>query len=212
VIGKPRIGYAPGFEGAPVDPLIRSVVDRTIMQARSLGLDIELVSSFDLAAPLTRIWPIVSQTGVAWLMERHADWRSKVSPVIAEMATAGERYTARNYLDALDAVAEMAPAFDRFFARYDFLVTPTTAAMPWPAGQSYPPIIDGKPVGPRGHAVFTPFANALGLPAVSLPCIVGKNELPVGVQIVAARNDDWRLLSFARAYENRLFVHRWPAL
>lgn len=205
-IDNPRIAYAPNFEGAPVDPFIRGVVDRTIMQARLFGLDVELVSSFELAAPLAQIWPIVSQTGVAWLMTRHADWRNKVSPAIAEMAAAGEGFTARDYLGALNAVAEMAQAFDSFFARYDFMITPTTAAMPWPAGQSHPPVIDGKPVGPRGHAVFTPFANALGLPAISLPCVVEENELPVGIQIIGPRNSDWQLLSFARAYEDRLFL------
>jgi aspartyl-tRNA(Asn)/glutamyl-tRNA(Gln) amidotransferase subunit A len=84
--------------------------------------------------------------------------------------------------------------------------------MPWPAKQVYPPAIDDKPVGPRGHAVFTPLANALGLPAISLPCRVDGDALPVGLQIVAARDHDWPLLAFARNYEDRLFPHRWPSL
>jgi aspartyl-tRNA(Asn)/glutamyl-tRNA(Gln) amidotransferase subunit A len=74
----------------------------------------------------------------------------------------------------------------------------------------HPTIIDGQSVGPRGHAVFTPFVNALGLPAISLPCLVGDDALPVGIQIVAAKDQDWALLAFARRYEHRLFPHRWP--
>jgi aspartyl-tRNA(Asn)/glutamyl-tRNA(Gln) amidotransferase subunit A len=186
------------------------VVDRTVADARSLGLDIETVSPFELAAPLGRIWPVISQTGVAWLLARHSDWKDKVAPAIAEMAAAGNGYTARDYLDALDTIAAMRRAFETFFERYDFLITPATAAMPWPARESHPSIIDGQPVGPRGHAVFTPFANALGLPAVSMPCAIEQDGLPVGIQIVAARDRDWPLLAFARAYENKLFVHRWP--
>src|SRR5262249_42125409 len=91
-----------------------------------------------------------------------------------------------------------------------FLVTPATAAMPWPASQVYPPTIDGQPVGPRAHAVFTPFANALGLPAASLPCEVEAGALPVGLQIAAAHNRDWAILDFAQELERRLFFHRWP--
>jgi aspartyl-tRNA(Asn)/glutamyl-tRNA(Gln) amidotransferase subunit A len=209
-IQRPRIAYAPTFSDAPVDPFIRTTVDETIERARSFGLDIETVSPFHLADPLAAVWPIISQTGVAWLMERHQGWERKVTPAIAEMAVAGERLAARDYLNALDAIAAMGEAFERFFQRYDFLVTPTTAAMPWPAKEPHPSTIDGQSVGSRGHAVFTPFANALGLPAISLPCLVGDDALPVGIQVVAARDQDWALLSFARQYEDRLFVHRWP--
>lgn len=211
-VTRPRIAYAPSFGGAPVDPFIRSVIDETMAQMRSLGVDIELISPFDLADPLRGIWPVISQTGVAWLKSQHPDWENKVSPAIAEMATAGEKYGAKDYLNALDTIAAMKREFETLFERYDFLITPTTAAMPWPAAESHPTIIDGQPVGPRGHAVFTPFANALGLPAISLPCVVEGGALPVGLQIVAAQNRDWALLAFAREYEDRLFVHRWPPL
>jgi len=207
---RPRIAYAPTFGGAPVDPLIRDAVARTIAGMQSLGLEVEILSPFDLADPLVQVWPVISQTGVAWLLANKPDWKDKVAPAIAEMAAAGDRLTARDYLNALDTIAAMQRTFDALFERYDFLVTPTTAAMPWPAKQSYPTEIDGKPVGSRGHAAFTPFANALGLPAVSLPCRIADDDMPVGVQIVAARHRDRALLSFAREFEGRLFVHRWP--
>jgi aspartyl-tRNA(Asn)/glutamyl-tRNA(Gln) amidotransferase subunit A len=210
VVRRPRIAYAPTFSGAPVDPLIRDRVDRTVAEARSCGLDVELVSPLDFADPLSLVWPVISETGVAWLLASRPGWKNQVSPEIAEMAAAGDRHTARDYLGALDTIAAMERTFDAFFARYDFLITPTAAAMPWPAQQSYPSEIDGHAVGPRGHAVFTPFANALGLPAISLPCRVEDDGMPVGVQIVAARDHDRSLLSFAREFENRLFVHRWP--
>ena len=118
--------------------------------------------------------------------------------------------SARDYLDALDTIAAMKRSFEAFFERFDFLLTPTTAAMPWPARDSHPSVIDGKPVGARGHAVFTPFASALGPPAISMPCRVEPSNLPVGMQIGAASNRDLPLLAFARAYEVRLFDHHWP--
>jgi aspartyl-tRNA(Asn)/glutamyl-tRNA(Gln) amidotransferase subunit A len=210
MVQRPRIAYAPTFSDAPVDRLIRDRVDRTVAEARSLGLDVEMLSPFDLAEPLGQVWPVISQTGVAWLLANKPEWKDQVSPAIAEITAAGDRHAAKDYLNALDIISAMQRKFDALFERYDFLITPTTAAMPWPAKRSHPSEIDGKPVGPRGHAVFTPFANALGLPAISLPCRIEDDAMPVGIQIAAARHRDYLLLSFAREFESRLFVHRWP--
>jgi aspartyl-tRNA(Asn)/glutamyl-tRNA(Gln) amidotransferase subunit A len=206
----PRIAYAPSFGTAPVDPFIRETIERTVAQARALGLAIETIPQFELAEPLAQVWPVISQTGVVWLLARHEHGGDKVGRAIAEMAENGSRLRAQDYLDALDSIAAMGRAFDELFEQFDFLITPATAAMPWPANETHPPVIDGKPVGPRGHAVFTPIANALGLPAISLPCVVEDGALPVGLQVIAAQDRDWPLLAFARAYENKLFVHRWP--
>ncbi|HLG83664.1 MAG TPA: amidase [Bradyrhizobium sp.] len=207
----PRIAYAPSFGTAPVDPFVRKTIDRTIARSRALGLSIETLPQFDLAEPIAQVWPVISQTGVAWLAAQHPDWDAKVSPAIAAMAVNGGVLKAQDYLDALDAIAAMRRAFDGLFDRFDFLMTPATAAMPWPAKETHPPLIDGKPVGPRGHAVFTPIANALGLPAISLPCAVDGDALPVGLQVVATQNRDWPLLAFAHACEGELVFHRWPS-
>jgi Amidase len=52
--------------------------------------------------------------------------------------------SARDYLDALDTIAAMKRSFEAFFERFDFLLTPTTAAMPWPARDSRPSVVNGK--------------------------------------------------------------------
>jgi aspartyl-tRNA(Asn)/glutamyl-tRNA(Gln) amidotransferase subunit A len=129
-VKRPRIAFVPAFEDAPVDPFIRSVVDQTIARAKSLDLDIETIARLDLAAPLGQIWPVISQTGIAWLLDGHPERKGEVSPAIAEMALAGNAYTARDYLNALDRISAMGRSFDSFFERYDFLITPATAAMP----------------------------------------------------------------------------------
>lgn len=207
---RPRVAYVPTFGKAPVDPFIREVIERTIALARTVGLDVETLSPFTLADPLDAVWPVISQTGVAWLLTRHPGWQGQVGLAVAEMEAAGRRLSAGDYLNALDQVAALRRSFDALFAQYDFLITPSAAAMPWPANESYPAVIDGQPVGPRGHAVFTAIANALGLPAISVPCIIPDGALPVGLQVIAGSGHDGRLMKFAREYEGRLFAHRWP--
>jgi aspartyl-tRNA(Asn)/glutamyl-tRNA(Gln) amidotransferase subunit A len=145
-------------------------------------------------------------------LSQHADWRHLVAPEIADMAVAGAGLAAQDYLAALDAISAMRSAFEALFEQYDFLVTPTTAAMPWPARQTHPTTIDGKAVGPRGHAVFTPVANALGLPSISLPCPVETGAMPIGFQIFASWDRDRQLLDFARSCERRFGQRQWPSL
>ncbi|WP_269747388.1 amidase family protein, partial [Variovorax sp. WDL1] len=64
-----------------------------------------------------------------------------------------------------------------------------------------PTHIGGRPVEPRAHAVFTPFVNHAMAAAISIPCGSGRDGLPVGLQLIAARGRDRQLLDAARAVE-----------
>jgi len=125
------------------------------------------------------------------------------------MAAAGGEYSACDYLDALDGVAALHRSFDAL-SRSTISADAGRRDHAVAGRRPHPTVIDGRPVGPRGHAVFTPIANALGLPAMSLPCIVDDGALPVGLQVIAARDRDKTLLNFAREQQGRLFAHRWP--
>jgi len=205
-----RILYIPTFSNAPVDPAIASSVADIASDLARLGHQVEQDDHFALAEPIADIWPVISQAGLAWLMTQHGEPHDLIGPAIAEMAANGQRYSASDYVNALDVVRKVARDFDALFETFDLLLTPATAAMPWPAELSHPDVIAGKRVGPRGHAVFTPFANALGLPAISLPARSWPQNMPIGFQLVANRNGDAALLSFAREYEAHMQPFRWP--
>ena len=49
--------------------------------------------------------------------------------------------------------------------------------------------------------VFTVFANLTGLPAISVPCGLAQNGLPVGIQFMADSFCEQRLFDAAYAYE-----------
>lgn len=196
-----RILYIPTFSGAPVDREIAASVAEVAERQAAQGHSVQTIKEFDLAGPIAEIWPVLSQSGVAWLMSLHSDRDDLIGPSLADMARNGRRFTAADYLAALDAIKAVGREFDALFARYDLLLTPSAAAMPWPATEIYPDTIDGQSVGPRGHAVFTPMANALGLAAVSLPATPSKAGLPIGFQLVAAEGRDAALLAFARTCE-----------
>lgn len=196
-----RIQYARTFSGAQVDPVITAAIDEVATMLAQHGHIVERVDSFDLAAPIADVWPVISQTGLAWLLSQHDDADDRIAPALIDMARNGRGYSATDYLNAFDIIKHVEQSFDTLFDEVDLLLTPTTAAMPWPATQSHPETIAGQPVGPRGHAVFTPFANALGLPAISLPCKTTAPDMPIGFQLCAARGHDRLLLAFAQSYE-----------
>jgi aspartyl-tRNA(Asn)/glutamyl-tRNA(Gln) amidotransferase subunit A len=208
--GPLRILFVPTFSDAPVDPAIANAVAAVAGQL-ARGHHVETAQGFELAAPIGEIWPIIGQTGLAWLLSQHDE--VDIDATLAEMARAGRNYSAIDYLGALDAIKDVEREFEALFEHTDLLLTPATAAMPWPATEPYPSTIAGKPVGLRGHALFTPFANALGLPAISLPCELWHQGMPIGFQLCAAHGRDRDLLAFARAYQDCAeWRIRWPPM
>jgi aspartyl-tRNA(Asn)/glutamyl-tRNA(Gln) amidotransferase subunit A len=78
------------------------------------------------------------------------------------------------------------------------VLTPTAAALPWPAETPYPDRIDGKSAGPRDHAIFTGWVNIAGVPALNIPIGASRSGLPIGAHLAAAFGADEQLLAFAR--------------
>jgi aspartyl-tRNA(Asn)/glutamyl-tRNA(Gln) amidotransferase subunit A len=78
------------------------------------------------------------------------------------------------------------------------VLTPTAAALPWPAETPYPDRIDGKSAGPRDHAIFTGWVNIGGVPALNVPIGASRSGLPIGAHLAAAFGADEQLLAFAR--------------
>ena len=60
---------------------------------------------------------------------------------------------------------------------------------------------------------FTRGMNALGLPAISIPCGFSRSGLPIGLQIIAAGRQEDRLLHAAAAMEGAMALPlRYPQL
>lgn len=210
--GRLQILLAPTFADAPVDPEIQASVQAAAGDLAHLGHSVDTAGEFHLSDAINAAWPTVSQVGLAWLLAEHRDWPGRVGAPLEAMAVAGERIAASKYFDALNTAISARHALGRIFAEYDLLMTPTTAALPWPATDAYPPRIAGREVGPRGHAVFTVLANATGCPAISVPCGFSRDGLPIGFQLVGSIGSDELLCAVAMEYERlRPWADRWPA-
>ena len=110
----------------------------------------------------------------------------QLSDVLRGMIERGQQVTALDYNNAVGRVAHLNASLQELFEEFDAILTPATAG-PAPAG-----------LDSTGSPIFCTLWTYLGTPAISLPLLQGANELPLGVQLVAARHDDARLLRNAR--------------
>ncbi len=112
------------------------------------------------------------------------------------------------YLRAQRVRALIKRDFDRAFSEYDVIMTPTS---PTPAFRIGEKIND--PLAMYLSDVFTICANLAGLPAISLPCGLHSEKLPIGVQFIGKAFDEKTLFRVAYAYEQATPWHtKFPKL
>ena len=201
---KPRVLYVPRFGESPVDPEVASHVAGFARTLKSLGHEVEEKPVFFDLDEAARIWSVVSRSGVAWLLRENPAFEPQIGASARAMAADGRKMTGADYAEALERVAAFRRRCADLFAGADLVLTPTAAALPWPAATAYPDKIDGRPAGPRDHAVFTGWVNISGVPAISLPIGVSRSGLPIGAQLVAGFGADDSLLGFARAMSREI--------
>jgi aspartyl-tRNA(Asn)/glutamyl-tRNA(Gln) amidotransferase subunit A len=131
---------------------------------------------------------------------RSPEQRAQIDPHLLEQIDAGAACTPLQLADALRLRERIARSLSHFFDRFDLLLCPTAPVTAWPLGELGPARIGGRPAGSRGHAAFTPLFNACGVPACSVPAGTVRG-LPVGLQIVAPRFEDARVLQMAALLE-----------
>ncbi|MFL9879502.1 amidase [Herbaspirillum rhizosphaerae] len=220
---RARILLVPRFGDHPVDAGIAAQLMQAADQFAALGHDVVSIEYFDLAEEINQRWSALSTAGLAWMMERASsypefaaacrsiskDSSSELELLLGEAArenlSAGRKLSSSALFETLVAVHTLKLRLGEVFSQYDAILTPATAALPWPAEQTHPTVIDGTPVGPRGHAIFTAFANAAGLPAIALPTGL-VDGMPTGLQLIGMQGRDAELLALAQQYED---AHPW---
>nr|WP_283254362.1 amidase [Ramlibacter paludis] len=207
-----RILYVERFGDAPLDPQIAASVGAAVDALAALGhqvtrgplpLDLDFFSA---------AWPQIGQVGLARLFDHAPLWEASASPKYREMADQGKRVPASRLWDILERVKQLRRDATALFERIDVIVLPSAAALPWKAEDAFPARIDGHEVGPRGHAVYTGWVNAAGLPGLALPCAPSREGLPIGMQLVGRYGADDVLLDLGEAFEQaQPWAQRWPA-
>ncbi|WP_417672418.1 amidase [Pseudodonghicola sp.] len=195
------------LDDAPCDPEIRAAFAQTVRALRAEGHEVEEGPlPYDLSA-LNVGWTRIAEIGLARYFRDDPEVGKAAAPKYRDMAARGAEASATDLAAILQAIYALREAAAELWG-YDAILMPSSAAHPWPASDSHPPEIDGQHVGPRGHAVYTGWVNAAGLPAVAFPA-AREQGLPIGMQLIGPAGAERRLLDLA---EPVVAPFRWPEL
>jgi aspartyl-tRNA(Asn)/glutamyl-tRNA(Gln) amidotransferase subunit A len=206
--GKLRIAAYDHIGASPVDPALQQALRLAVEELAILGHDVEAEGDLGIDVGEVTSWSsaCVAEEFAKFEADRPDFFTTVGEPIRVLHGSAGEPSSTRTR-QAIQSITAFRDQMAAIFAGADVLITPTTAAQPWPVGKAYPDRIGGSVAGPRDHAVFTGWVNVAGLPAVSLPIGTDVNGLPMGVQLIAGPMKDELLISLASSLRDRL-VHR----
>ena len=196
-----RIGFVPRVGAAPVDRRIADAAAKAAASFSAMGHVVEETAAPYDPGELAGLWTVVAEAGLAWHLASIEGWRGHVGENAIRMADAGAKHSATAYVAALAGIADMRRRGGEFFRRFDVMLTPTTAALAWQADKPFPETIDGTPVGPRGHAVFSAWSNLVGAVAANIPVAMTEEAGGIGVQIAAPAGYDDLILGLLRRWE-----------
>jgi amidase len=137
------------------------------------------------------------------------DNRALLKPELAENIEKGTALAMQEIERAEAQRVALAARMLTFFQDYDLLLTPATIVAPFPVEQRYVAQCAGHKFG--NYVEWLAIAYAITLcccPALSLPCGFTREELPVGLQIVAPPRAEARVLTAAKLLEDILDLRR----
>jgi aspartyl-tRNA(Asn)/glutamyl-tRNA(Gln) amidotransferase subunit A len=206
-----RVLYVEQLHGQPLDRQIAASCRGAVDRLAALGFEVdEGPLPLDLSLIL-EAWPQIGQVGLAAMFERYPAWEAQASAKYRETAAAGRQVPGHRVWQIIEDVRRLRRESCGLFERHDLIVMPAAAALPWPKEEAYPPVIDGREVGPRGHAVYTGWVNAAGLPGLALPAAPSREGLPIGIQLIGPYGSDDLLLQAGAAFEaGAPWADRWP--
>ncbi|RNB81051.1 Asp-tRNA(Asn)/Glu-tRNA(Gln) amidotransferase subunit GatA [Brevibacillus fluminis] len=227
-----RIGVPKELIGEGIDPEVREAVLAALKQLESMGATwaevsmphteyavpaYYLLSSSEASSNLARFDGVrygVRADNAENLIELYKESRSQgFGPEVKRRIMLGTYALSSGYYDAYYKKAQQVRTliindFKEVFNQFDVILHPTTPTTAFKIGDK----VD-DPVKMYLEDICTVPVNLAGLPAISVPCGLASNGMPIGLQIVGKTFDEATILRVAHAYEQATSHHlRKPEL
>ncbi|MBM7365437.1 amidase [Gordonia hydrophobica] len=196
-----RVAYSPTLGFATNQPDVERTVDAAVATMAELGATVESVDP-GLSDPVDAFHILWFAGAAAVLKPFGDDAVDHVDPRLREALARYHDYTAQDYLDAVAERMALGRRLGALHDDYDVLVTPTMPITAFAAGADVPPGWHSP-----DWTSWTPYTYVFNMtqqPALSIPCGVADNGLPVGLQIVGARFADRLVMRTGAALHERI--------
>ncbi|MFA7666668.1 MAG: amidase [Burkholderiaceae bacterium] len=208
---SPRLGYVKWL-----DARIEAALEAAARRFAELGAIVEPADPGfdDCAEPFRVHWFCSARQALHRLPDEAL---ARLDPGLREVIDYAARYTLADFMDAQARRAQVALAMARLHERYDLLLTPATAVLPFTAGTVMPEPPVGLDIGmAQDWTWWTPYSYPFNLtqqPAIVQPCGFSEDGLPIALQLVAPNHREDLCLRAAAAYEAATdWHHRRPPI
>ena len=115
--------------------------------------------------------------------------KKKLSKEMVSAIERGLKYSAKDYVEAIDFMKRSYESFKEVFEDYHGVLSPSTTG------------VAPKGLKSTGSPEFCTTWSYMGLPSISLPLLTGADNLPLGLQLIGDKLDDLRFLGVANWLE-----------
>jgi aspartyl-tRNA(Asn)/glutamyl-tRNA(Gln) amidotransferase subunit A len=196
-----RVGVPESLENEPILPNLHSAIARLLAVLQSSGASVRRIELPDLSLTGTLMIVIHAVEAAEYHRALLASRASDLSSGVRHLLALGETVKATDYVHCQRVREVVISQMKKVHEQIDILVLPTLQMGAWPAGAEEIDV-DGKSENVIAAITrYTPLFNLTGQPAVSIPCGLSPEGLPLGVQLAGRPHEDAVVLKAARVYE-----------
>jgi len=215
-----KIGVPKEFIGEGINEEVKSVFKKSIEKYKELGAEI-VEFSLDIAKYCLAAYYIIACAeassnlgrfdGIRYgyrtknydnLEELFVNSRSEgFGPEVKRRIILGTYVLSSGYYDAYYKKAQKVRTlikneFDKAFEKFDVILTPTSPTVAFESGTK-----SNNPLEMYLADICTVSINVAGIPAISIPCGVDSNGMPIGMQLIGNRFSESTILNAAYTFE-----------
>lgn len=226
-----RMGVPYSLFGDGVDPQVRKVIEKSIDDFASLGVEIVeidlpllkygiavyyIIATAEASSNLARYDGVrygFRAEGAHELRQMYYKTREEgFGAEVKRRIMLGTFVLSSGYYDAYYAKAQKVRTllkrdFQSAFKRCDFIAMPTSPTTAFRIGEK-----TDDPLAMYLSDIYTVTANLVGIPAISVPCGLSEEGLPVGLQLMGNYWTEQLLLNLSHVYSTSFPIQEKPKI